>query len=148
MPFLPAPLPVPGRIRNIRNIRGSLGILAAVCLAVNLAACSLLAPAPLPPVQPEWRLVPEATVLGENRQFFMYGRRLDSVTVTIPPTLAMEEGAVSSKGRVKSFHFKVLPLSKDSLAQGEEVGIREVRVKTPDTAVVFKIKVIDEAHPR
>jgi hypothetical protein len=60
----------------------------------------------------------------------------------------MEEGAVSSKGRVRSFHFKVMPLSKDSLAQGEEVGIREVRVKTPDTAVVFKIKVIDEAHPR
>ena len=129
------------RCRSFRPL--ILGISLALC-----AGCSLLTPAPLPALAPEWRLVPEATVLGENRQFFLYGRKLDSVIVTAPPTLLMEKGAVGSKGRVLSFHFKVQPLSKDSLAEGEEVGIRAVTFKTVDTAVTFKIKVIDEAHPR
>ncbi|HKP95823.1 MAG TPA: hypothetical protein VJ385_08710 [Fibrobacteria bacterium] len=131
-----------------RGLSVRLRLAIAAALAAGLSACSLLAPPLPPPLAPEWRLVPEATVLGEKRQFFMYGRKLDSVTVTVPPSLIMEQGAAASQGRVRSFHFKVLPLAKDSLAEGEEVGIREVRVKTLDTAVVFKIKVIDESHPR
>src|SRR4051812_33376603 len=134
MPSFAKPPRDPARSLSPRSLPGFQVPAAAGCLALGLCACAVFAPPRSPPVQPEWRLVPEATVLGENRQFFMYGRRLDSVTIKIPPALEMEEGAVSSKGRVKSFHFKVLPLAKDSLAQGEEVGIREVRVKTPDTA--------------
>ncbi|MEO7779424.1 MAG: hypothetical protein ABIY63_17990 [Fibrobacteria bacterium] len=105
-------------------------------------------PAPLAPLPPEWRLVPEATVLGERRQFFLYGRKLDSVTVTAPRSLIVEKGAASSQGKVLSFHFIARPLAKDSLAESESEGIREVTVKTADTTVTFKIKVIDEAHPR
>jgi hypothetical protein len=122
--------------------------LPAAILFGALSDCTLLTPAPLPSLSPDWRLVPEATVLGENRQFFLYGRKLDSVTVTAPPSLIVEKGAVSSQGRVLSFHFKVQPLPKDSLAESEREGIREVTVKTVDTSVTFKIKVIDEAHPR
>jgi hypothetical protein len=122
---------------------------AAFALAAVLAACASSAPDPSPaPINPDWRLVPEATVLGENRQFFLYGRHLDSVTVTVPPSVIAEMGLAGSQGRVRSFHFQVLPLSKDSLAKGEAVGEREVRVRTPDTALAFKIKVIDEARPR
>lgn len=111
-----------------------------------LAACSGSAPAPKP--RPEWRLVPEATVLAENRQFFLYGRRLDSVTITVPPSVAMVQGKPGNGGRVLSLHFRVMPLGKDSLAPGESVGLREVRVKTPDTSLVLPIKIVDEALPR
>ena len=119
----------------------------SICLAICLSACASHDAAPAP-LTPEWRLVPEATVLGERRQFFLYGRKLDSVTVKVPPSLIVEQGEAASQGRVRSFHIRVLPLSKDSLAEGEAVGVREFRVKTLDTAVVFKIKVIDEALPR
>jgi hypothetical protein len=122
-----------------------LGVLPGL---IALAGCTLLKPAPLAPLPPEWRLVPEATVLGERRQFFLYGRKLDSVTVTAPPSLMVEKGASSSQGKVLSFHFIARPLAKDSLAESESEGIREVTVKTADTTVTFKIKVIDEAHPR
>jgi hypothetical protein len=114
--------------------------------ACILAACSGTAPEPKP--QPEWRLVPEATVLVENRQFFLYGRRLDSVTITVPPSVTMVRGTSANGGRVLSLHFRVLPLSKDSLAQGESVGLRDVRVKTPDTSLVLPLKIVDEALPR
>lgn len=111
-----------------------------------LAACSGTAPEPKP--QPEWRLVPEATVLTENRQFFLYGRRLDSVTITVPPSVSMVRGKSANGGRVLSLHFRVSPLGKDSLAKGESVGLREVGVKTPDTTLVLPLKIVDEALPR
>jgi hypothetical protein len=141
---------MPNPIRPAARIRTLLpgGCVSAV-LSALLAACASSAPDNASaPINPDWRLVPEATVLGEDRQFFLYGRRLDSVTVTVPPSVIAEQGAAGSQGRVRSFRFKVRPLAKDSLAKGEAVGEREVRVRTPDTSLVFKIKVIDEAHPR
>ncbi len=119
--------------------------LTVVCL---LASCSWFESKPAPRLDPEWRLVPEATVLAEKRQFFLYGRHLDSVTVTVPPSVTMEKGALNSGGRVLSVHFRVSPLAKDSLADGESRGAREIRVKTRDTSVVFVLKVVDEASPR
>lgn len=119
--------------------------LAVVCL---LPSCSWFESKPAPRLDSEWRLVPEATVLAEKRQFFLYGRRLDSVTVTVPPSVTMEKGTLNPGGRVLSVHFRVSPLAKDSLADGEAKGSREIRVKTPDTSVVFVLKVVDEALPR
>jgi hypothetical protein len=42
----------------------------------------------------------------------------------------------------------VKPLAKDSLADGESVGRREVEVKTPDTTCTFTLKIVDEAVVR
>lgn len=121
-------------------------VLPTVLLTLLVTACSGTAPAPKP--QPEWRLVPEATVLVEDRQFFLYGRRLDSVTITVPASVTMVQGKPGNGGRVLSLHFRVMPLGKDSLAQGESVGLREVRVRTPDTSLVLPLKIVDEALPR
>lgn len=119
---------------------------AAALVSTLFASCSGTAPAPK--AQPEWRLVPEATVLVENRQFFLYGRRLDSVTITVPPSVTMVRGTSANGGRVLSLHFRVSPLGKDSLAKGESMGLREVGVKTPDTSLVLPLKIVDEALPR
>ena len=130
----------------LRSLSIALTARVSAMAAFLLAACSGSAPAPKP--RPEWRLVPEATVLAENRQFFLYGRRLDSVTITVPPSVTMVQGKPGNGGRVLSLHFRVMPLGKDSLAPGESVGLREVRVKTPDTSLVLPIKIVDEALPR
>jgi hypothetical protein len=114
--------------------------------ALLLAACSSSVPAPR--VDPDWRLVPEATVIGENRQFFLYGRKLDSVTLTVPPSVTVDKGAAGNGGRVLSLHMKVSPLPKDSLAAGESKGLREIGVRTADTSLVFPLKIVDEALPR
>lgn len=96
-------------------------------------------------VPPEWRLIPEANALGQKRQFFLYGRRLDSAVVTVPPSVTLERGALNNGGRVLSLYMTVKPLAKDSLADGEAVGKREIRVKTPDTSCVFDLKIVDES---
>lgn|GEM_PF-2968494 len=151
---MPTPRPASKVANSLLNVRPPLRPVSGLSWALpSLAAAALLAAcagneAAANHVQPEWRLVPEATVLLENRQFFLYGRRLDSVTITLPPSVAMDKGTVNPAGRVLSLHFRVAPLAKDSLAQGESVGKREVRVKTPDTSVVFTLKVVDEALPR
>jgi hypothetical protein len=142
----PFPIPIPIPFRGPKSIRVPVTGLAAALFTTLLAACSGTASAPKP--QPEWRLVPEATVLVENRQFFLYGRRLDSVTITLPPSVTMVQGKSNNGGRVLSLHFRVMPLGKDSLAQGESVGLREVRVRTPDTSLVLPLKIVDEALPR
>jgi hypothetical protein len=49
---------------------------------------------------------------------------------------------------VLALYLTVKPLAKDSLAKGEATGSRELQVKTPDTALTFKLKVVDEALPR
>lgn len=121
---------------------------AAALAACLLSSCAWFASEPPLRVEPEWRLIPEATVLREKRQFFLYGRKLDSVTVTVPPSVWMEKGKLNPGGRVLSMHFKVSPLNKDSLKDGEAVGTREIGFKTPDTAFAVKLKVVDEALPR
>lgn len=99
-------------------------------------------------VQPEWRLIPEAIALGQKRQFFLYGRHLDSAVVTAPPSVIMERGALNNGGRVLALYLTVKGLEKDSLADGESVGKREVEVKTPDTSLTFTLKIVDEAVSR
>lgn len=99
-------------------------------------------------VQPEWRLIPEAIALGQKRQFFLYGRHLDSAMVKVPPSVILERGALNNGGRVLALYLTVKGLAKDSLADGESVGRREVDVKTPDTSLSFTLKIVDEAVAR
>ncbi len=97
---------------------------------------------------PDWRLVPEATVLGQKRQFFLYGRRLDSAAITAPPSVLVEKGAVKHDGRVMALYLTASALRPDSLAKGEKKGSREIRVQTPDTTAVFQLQIVDEAQVR
>jgi len=99
-------------------------------------------------VQPEWRLIPEAIALGQKRQFFLYGRHLDSAVVTVPPSVIMERGALNNGNRVLALYLSVKGLDKDSLAEGESVGKRVLDVKTPDTTLSFTLKIVDEAVVR
>ena len=124
----------PHPFRGPKSIRVPVAGWAAALLVLGtlFAGCSGSAPEPKP--QPEWRLVPEATVLAENRQFFLYGRRLDSVTITVPPSVAMVRGKSANGGRVLSLHFRVLPWARTPWPKEESVGLREVGVKTPDTS--------------
>jgi|GEM_PF-5544374 len=133
-------------------IRALMGL--PIGLGLALSACSPAAPrtASLPPI--DWRLVPEATVLGERRQFFLYGSDLDSARVSAPTGVETETGEVLNGGRVLSLYLKVQPLAEDTLGAGRKdgkpgkAGRREIRVSTPDTSVTFTIKVVDEAPPR
>ena len=99
-------------------------------------------------VEPEWRLVPEGTALAERRQFFLYGRHLDSVTLTAPPSVTVEKGELKPGGRALPLYLTVHPLPKDRLADGEAQGARELAIKTPDTAFSFRLKIVDEIMPR
>lgn len=99
-------------------------------------------------VEPEWRLVPQGTALGMRRQFFLYGRHLDSVSVSAPPSVNVEKGVPQAAGHAMPLYLTVNALSKDSLAKGETAGGREILVKTPDTALTFKLKIVDETLPR
>jgi hypothetical protein len=125
--------------------------LAALALAsgVALAGCASSGPgASEVHVEPEWRLVPEGTALGQRRQFFLYGRHLDSVRVSAPPSVSVEKGNPQPGGHALPLYLIVNALSKDSLAKGESVGGREIRVQTPDTSLTFKLKIVDESLPR
>jgi hypothetical protein len=137
--------------KSVPAAQAALCLLGAFCLFClsGLSGCGSSKPVdkPLPPLQPEWRLVPEATIVGDRRQFFLYGRRLDSATVAVPPSVILEKGTLKADGRVLSLYMTMRAAKKDSLAEGEKIGLREVRVKTPDTALTFQIKVVDEALP-
>lgn len=128
-------------------------VLGGLSLGLALSACSPSAPrtASLPPI--EWRLVPEATVLGERRQFFLYGRGLDRARVSGPAGVESETGEVLNEGRALSLYLKVHPMGEDSAAGKKETkrgkpGTREIRVSTLDTSVTFTLKIVDEAIPR
>jgi hypothetical protein len=124
--------------------------LAALALAsgMALAGCAASSSRGDAHVEPEWRLVPEGTALGKRRQFFLYGRHLDSVRVSAPPSVQVEQGEAKPGGRVLSLYLTVGPLSKESAAAGESPGAREIGIKTPDTAVTFRLKIVDETLPR
>lgn len=112
-----------------------------------VAACSTR-PSPSQSSPPrEWRLIPESTVLGERRQFFVYGDRLDSVRVTSAPGVAIETGPVKPDGKVLSLYLTVSPLGgsrEDSVLLGARPGLRKVRVETRDSAVTLPLKIVDE----
>lgn len=112
-----------------------------------VAACSTR-PSPSQSSPPrEWRLIPESTVLGERRQFFVYGDRLDSARVTSAPGVAIETGPVKPDGKVLSLYLTVSPLGgarEDSVLLGARPGLRKIRVDTRDSAVTLPLKVLDE----
>jgi hypothetical protein len=123
--------------------------LPALLLSLSISGCAWFASDKSElRVQPEWRLIPEAIALGQRRQFFLYGRHLDSAVVTVPPSVILERGALNNGGRVLALYLTVKGLEKDSLAEGESVGKREVDVKTPDTSLTFTLKIVDEAVVR
>ena len=88
----------------------------ALAFAAALSGCSLGSPGGTGHVEPEWRLVPEGTALAERRQFFLYGRHLDSVNVSAPPSVTVEKGEMKPGGRALSLYLTVHPLPKDSKA--------------------------------
>lgn len=97
---------------------------------------------------PTWRLVPEACVLGQKKQFFLYGRHLDSAEISGPPSLKIEKGFTKSDGRILSVYLTASALNPAVPAYGEKKGIREVKIKTADTTATFELKIVDEAQPR
>ena len=123
--------------------------LTSAILAITVSGCAWFSSdKPELHVQPEWRLIPEAIALGQKRQFFLYGRHLDSAVLKVPPSIILERGAFNNGGRVLALYLTVKALEKDSLADGESVGKREVDVKTPDTSLTFTLKIVDEAVVR
>jgi hypothetical protein len=122
----------------------ALGALA-LASAAALSGCSMDTP-DAAHVEPEWRLVPEGTALAQRRQFFLYGRHLDSVNLTAPPSVTVEKGELKSGGRALSLYLTVRPLAKGS--GGETPGARELAIKTPDTALSFRLKIVDEIVTR
>jgi hypothetical protein len=110
--------------------------------ALLLAGCAGNGPQGTPPE--DWRLIPESTVLGERRQFFIYGRGLDSAQVTGPKSVALEQGAVKDGGKVLGLYLKVQAIKDDSTLTGEKPGLRHIQVKTPDTSVTLSLKILNE----
>ena len=118
---------------------------ALLAAAALLSACSrrpsgLTASPPL-----EWRLVPQTTVLGERKQFFVYGQGLDSARVTGPAGVTVETGEVKPDGKVLSLYLTVGPRAEeDTSSLAGIAGRRRIRVETRDTAVTFPLRVLDE----
>jgi hypothetical protein len=137
-----------GRLAAIFSLAlTALGALA-FAWAAALAGCAMDTPGAAAHVEPEWRLVPEGTALSERRQFFLYGRHLDSVSVSAPPGVTVEKGELKPGGRALSLYMTVLPLPKDADADGAAPGRRDLGIKTPDTALTFHLKIVDETLPR
>ena len=97
---------------------------------------------------PAWRLIPEACVLGQRKQFFLYGRHLDSAQISGPPSVKIEKGDSKSDGRILSIYLTTTALNPAVPSYGEKKGVREIKVKTPDTSATFELKIVDEAQPR
>lgn len=137
-----------GRLAAILSLALTAVGALALAFAAALAGCSLGSPGPAAHVEPEWRLVPEGTALSQRRQFFLYGRNLDSARVSAPPSVRVEKSESKQGGRALTLYVTVSPLARDSLAKGEAAGSREIRVDTPDTSLVLRLNVVDEAFDR
>ena len=111
--------------------------------AMALSACSSSRPGGSSPAE-AWRLIPESTVLGERRQFFVYGRGLDSAQVTGPKSVTVEKGWLKPDGRVLSVYLTLSAIEDDSTALSDKPGARRIQVVTPDTSVTLKLKVLNE----
>ena len=86
-------------------------------------------------------------MLGERRQFFVYGDRLDGARVTSAPGVGIEQGPVKPDGKVLSLYLTVGPLGdarEDSVLLGAKPGLRRIRVQTRDSVVTLPLKVLDE----
>ena len=125
----------------------ALGALLLASVAA-LSGCSATTGNAAPHVEPEWRLVPEGTVLGQRRQFFLYGRHLESVLVSAPASVTIQKGEVKPGGRALSLYLTVIAASRDSPARGEAPGWREIEARMPDTALTFRLKILDETPQR
>lgn len=136
----------PGRQLGDKPLR--LIVLSTLFALAVLSACAGR-PEPAPASSPvDWRLVPEATVLGDRRQFFVYGRRLDSARVTAVDGVAIEKGWVKEDGKVLSLYLTVGPLGAgraDNAYLIDKPGLRKLRVETRDTVVVLPLKILGEA---
>jgi hypothetical protein len=129
-----------------RSILSILPLLAGAAW-LGSAACTSRPSASQASPPREWRLIPESTVLGERRQFFVYGDRLDGARVTSAPGVAIEPGAVKTDGKVLSLYLTVGPLGasqEDSVLLGARPGLRRIRVQTRDSVVTLPLKVLDE----
>lgn len=128
-------------------MKGELRLLLCGMAWLGWTACSSR-PSPSQASPPrEWRLIPESTVRGERRQFFVYGDRLDGARVTSAPGVAIEPGPVKPDGKVLSLYLTVGPLGEsreDSVLLGAKPGLRKIRVQTRDSVVVLSLKVLDE----
>lgn len=115
-------------------------LFAALCLAACTRPSSSLSSPPL-----EWRLVPESTVSGDRRQFFVYGSGLEGAQVTADSSVRIEQGGVKPDGKVLSLYLTVGPLrgGSGSLAD-ERPGRRLIKVTTKDSVVAFPLKIVDE----
>ncbi len=117
-------------------------------LSAILISCAFHENEPVVFAKPAWRLIPEAIVLGEKHQFFLYGRHLDSAEVIVSPSVKVEKGILKSDGRVLSLYITASELNPAKPAYGEKTGSRDIQIKTPDTSATFTLKVVDEAQPR
>lgn len=130
-------------------LRPGLLCLAVAGLSASLfiASCSTRPSAALSTPPLEWRLVPSTTVLGDRRQFMVYGARLTGVQAVSDPSVKVEPGWVKEDGKVFSMYLTVGPLGDravDSTVLGEKPGLRKVKVTTADTVVTFSLKILDE----
>jgi hypothetical protein len=113
-----------------------------------LAACSTRPSAGLPVPDREWRLIPESTVLGDRRQFFVHGEGLDRATVKAGPTVRVEQTWNKPDGKVLSVYLTVVePIRADTSLGGDKPGLRRISVAAGDTTVTLLLKVADE-RPR
>ena len=99
----------------------------------------------------EWRLVPQTVVTGERRQFFVYGKGLETAKATSHTGVAIEHGWVKPDGKVLSLYLTVAPFGEppdDSTALADKPGVRSIRISTADTAVTLRLKVLDESRDR
>lgn len=123
----------------IRTLRALLPF-AVLALAACTRPSSSLSSPPL-----EWRLVPESTVSGDRRQFFVYGRGLAGAQVTADSSVRVEPGWVKPDGKVLSLYLTVGPLRGDGATLAEERrGRRVIKVTTKDSVVAFPLKIVDE----
>lgn len=113
-----------------------------------LNACSTRPSAGLPVPDREWRLIPESTVLGDRRQFFVHGEGLDSARVTAGPTVRVEQTWSKTDGKALSVYLTVVEaIRADTALGGDKPGLRRITVSAGDTTVTLPLKVADE-RPR
>lgn len=132
--------------RHASSVAALLPVVGLLLTSALLPGCSSgRGPQESPPL--EWRLVPSTTVLGDRRQFFVYGKGLQSAEAVSDPSVKVEAGAAKTSGEAFSLYLTVAPLgdrAADSTVLGEKPGLRKLRIKTPDTTVTLSLKVLDE----